>query len=402
MLIHWVWYAELAGISLAQKLHLLEQFRDPEDLYHADPDKLTDVPAPITQALEDKDLRHANAIIEECAVKGIGILPLTAKSYPSRLRNTYDPPLVLYFKGVIPDWESVPVIGIVGTRKATPYGMNTAKRFGSQIAACGALVVSGGAAGIDTKSMEGALDIGKPTVAVLGCGVDVVYPASNKELFSKVTEQGCLLSEYPPKTKPAHWHFPERNRIISGMANALLVVEAPEKSGALITASRAMEQGRDVFAVPGNIDVDACKGSNALLQDVAAPALTGWDVVKDYQFMYPGKVCRKDPVIPASETVLQVSQTPVIPANTEKEPVKNDKKVIDKEEKSTYSVGCGKMPDLTEAERILLEKIRPEGILIDALIAQADMPAGAVRTMLTKLALKGLVKNHPGGRVSRK
>ena len=402
MLIHWVWYAELAGISLAQKLQLLEQFRDPEDIYHARADRFSQLPANLAEALEKKDLAPAEQIVEECAQKGIGILPLTAKNYPSRLRNTYDPPLLLYFKGTLPDWETVPVIGIVGTRKATPYGLNTAKRFGAQIASCGALVVSGGAAGIDTMAMEGALSAGKPTVAVLGCGVDVVYPASNRSLFAKVEESGCLISEYPPRTKPAHWHFPERNRIISGMANGLLVVEAPEKSGALITANRAMEQGRDVFAVPGNIDVESCKGSNALLQDIAAPALTGWDVVKDYQVIYPGKVQKKEMLLRTEETLLCVAQTPIIPAKAEKQPPKNDKIGIDKEEKSTYSVVCGKMPELTEVERTLFERISNQGILVDELIAQAELPAATVRMILTKLALKGLVQNLPGGRVSRK
>lgn len=398
MLNHWVWFAELTGISLAQKLQMLEHFRDPEDLYYADPDKLSGIPENIRKAFEKKDMRHAEEIVAECAQKGIGILPLTGQGYPTRLRNTFDPPLVLYFKGNLPDWETVPVIGIVGTRKATPYGMKTAKRFGGQIAACGALVVSGGAAGIDTMAIEGALQVGRPTVAVLGCGVDVVYPAANRELFDKVTEKGCLLSEYPPQTRPAHWHFPERNRIISGMSNGLLVVEAPVKSGALITANRAMEQGRDVFAVPGNIDVETCKGSNALLQDIAAPALTGWDVVKGYQAFYPGKICREE----VNLQPLQVAQTPIIPADPASAEPKNHKKGIDKEEKSTYSVVCGKAPALPEEEQTLLEKIPPEGMLIDALIAQAQMPAGAVRTVLTKLALKGLIVNHPGGRVSRK
>ena len=356
----------------------------------------------LLSALENKALSDAEAILTECEEKGIGILTYGDESYPTRLRNTYDPPLVLYFKGVLPDWEQMPVIGIVGTRKATPYGMNTALRFGKQIAACGALVVSGGASGIDTMAMQGALDAGKPVAAVLGGGVDVIYPKSNRELFSLVTEKGCLLSEYPPQTAPVYWHFPERNRIISGISNGLLVVEAPEKSGALITANRAMEQGRDVFAVPGNIDVPTCAGSNALLQERAIAALSGWDVVKEYELLYPGKLHRQEMPATAQKTARGVAQKPAIPAISENLKRENDKKSIDKDENTTYSVLDRPDPALSEAEQTVLARIPKEPIPVDELIAQAELPAGTVRSVLTKLALKKLVVHHPGGRVSRK
>lgn len=405
MLIYWVWYAQLSGISLPQKLALLEHFRDPEEIYHLDRQVLEQIPG-ITkkhlEGLQNKDLSQAQAILAECEEKGIRILVYGEESYPNRLRNIYDPPLVLYVKGVLPDWEQMPVIGIVGTRKATPYGLNTALRFGRQIAACGALVVSGGAFGIDTMAMQGALDAGRPVVGVLGCGVDVVYPKSNQELFSLVTENGCLLSEYPPKTAPAHFHFPERNRIISGISNGLLVVEAPEKSGALITAERAMEQGRDIFAVPGNVDVPSCAGSNALLQEQAIAALSGWDVVKEYETLYPGKIHRVHAPVSISKTGQKVAQNPTIPVDREKNNGKNPIKSIDKDEKSTYSVFDTHNPALSEAEQAVLARIGQKSIAVDELIAMVEMPAGTVRSVLTKLALKRLVVNHPGGRVSRK
>ena len=405
MLLYWVWYAQLSGLSLAQKIALLEHFRDPEEIHHSEPEALERIPGMTEkqlEALQNKDLTQAQAILAECEEKGIGILVYGEESYPNRLRNTYDPPLVLYFKGVLPDWEQVPVIGIVGTRKATPYGLNTALRFGRQIAACGALVVSGGAFGIDTMAMQGALDTGRPVVGVLGCGVDVVYPKKNKQLFSLVTENGCLLSEYPPKTAPAPWRFPERNRIISGISNGLLVVEAPEKSGALITADRAMEQGRDVFAVPGNIDVPSCVGSNALLQERAIAALSGWDVVKEYEALYPGRVRRQDLSASAPEVMGKVAQKPAIPENLEKFNGNKPIKSIDKDKKSTYSVLDKPSPALSETEQAVLARIPREPVAVDELIAQAELPAGTVRSVLTKLVLKKLVVNHPGGRVSRK
>ena len=401
MLIYWVWFAQLKGISTAQKLTLLQHFHDPEEIYHIQ-GSIPGIPEDVMEALEDKDLGEAKSILVDCARKGIGVLTLRDESYPAKLKNTYDPPLVLYVKGTLPQWETVPVIGIVGTRKASSYGLHTAKRFGAQIAACGALVVSGGASGIDTKAMEGALDAGWPVVGVLGCGVDVVYPASNKRLFARVAESGCLISEYPPKAKGEPWHFPQRNRIISGMSDGLLVVEAPQKSGALITAKLALEQGRDVYAVPGNVDVDSCAGSNALLQDRAMAALSGWDVVREYAPLYPGKVSKNQipPYAPAEP--LKVAQRVDFPENLGNSQETNQKKAIDKEEKSTYSVLDSAVSALTETEQAVLACVPSQPVLVDQVIAQADLPAGTVRSILTKLSLKGLTAVHPGGRISRK
>jgi DNA processing protein len=279
MLLYWIWFAQMSKVSAHMKQKLLQYFRDPEDIYYADEPAFAQISGltedGIAELLE-KDLTEAQSILDDCKEKGIQLLTYGDRQYPARLRNIYDPPMVLYFAGMLPDWDAVPMIGIVGTRKATVYGLNTAKRFGCQICACGALVVSGGANGIDSMAMEGALEAGGPVIGVLGGGVDVLYPANNRQLFSKVIANGCLISEYPPGVKALPWHFPLRNRIITGMANGLLVVEAPEKSGALISAAHALEQGRDVFVAPGNVDVEACSGSNALL-DEAIAALSGFD-----------------------------------------------------------------------------------------------------------------------------
>ena len=256
MLEHWIWFASLQGISRRQKLQLLERFSDPEALYYADETQtLSQLPDAVDNALSEKDLTAARQLVKQCADQHIHVLTYEDAAYPDRLRSIHNPPLVLYYKGRLPDFDLQPVIGVVGTRKASPYGKTNALDMSRELAACGALVVSGGAAGIDTEALKGALDADTAAVAVLGCGVDVVFPASNRKLFEKIVEQGCLLSEYPPGTEPRSWHFPERNRIISGLSNGVLVIEAPAKSGALITAREAMEQGRDVFAVPGNINI---------------------------------------------------------------------------------------------------------------------------------------------------
>jgi len=396
MLIHWIWFSE-RKLSSLQKRRLLEHFRDPEEIYYAG-ERLYENSEPLNdsarESLCDKDLTTAQRILDTCNLDRIRVLPLNDSQYPTRLRSIADPPAVLYVKGMAPDWQAMPVIGVVGTRKATPYGYNVATQMSKQIAACGGLVVSGGAAGIDTAALTGALEEGKPVVAVLGCGVDVVYPKSNRALFDRVAENGCLLSEYPPGTEAFSWHFPERNRIIAGISNGLLVVEAPEKSGALITARHALEQGRDVFSVPGNLGISTSAGSNALLQEGAKAVLNGWDVIREYAALYPGRV-RNEAVQPmVFEEAPQVAQIPQQP--------RVDKKSIDNREKSTYSGFRAPQAELSEDEQTVLACIGPEGILVDHIMDRLDMNPGAVKTILTKLALKQCVIQHPGGRVTLK
>lgn len=406
MLVYWIWFAELAHISLAQKRQLLAHFSDPEEIYHSEQKAFAEIPSiseKTRESLENKDLTGAQRILQECADKAIRILTFADEAYPVRLRNIYDPPVVLYYKGTLPDWDAQPVLGIVGTRKATPYGLQTAVRLSNQIAACGGLVVSGGAFGADTMAMQGAMQAEKPVVGVLGCGVDVVYPKSNRQLFSMVVESGCLLSEYPPKAPPHHWHFPARNRIISGISNGVLVVEAPEGSGALITARNAWEQGRDVFVVPGNIDVETCAGSNGLLQQGATAALSGWDVLREYEALYPGVVHRRQMPAPVPEkTSLNVAQKPVIPEKSQDIAQDSPKKSIDNPGNCPYIELDKEQPALSPEEQAVVALLTPQPQLMDAVLAASDMPAGTVLSILTKLTLKGVAKNHPGRRISLK
>ena len=401
MLQYWIWLAQLAKLTNGEKWQLLQHFRDPQELYYSDEERLEEmdgITGAMKKALEDKQLDRAEQIIQLCRSEGIRLLTIGDEEYPSRLRNIFDPPLVLYYRGDLPDWKNMPVVGIVGTRRATTYGNKTAKRYAYQIAACGALVVSGAADGIDAAAMQAALDSGKPVVGVLGCGVDVIYPKKNKQLFERMLEGGCLISEFPPRTQAFAWNFPLRNRIISGMSNALLVVEAPENSGAMITARHAMEQGRDIYAVPGNVDSPTCAGSNALLREGATPALSGWDVVKEYASDFPGKIKKEEP--PADEIL--VAQQPLLPENSRGKSFAPDKKSIDKIDNSTYSVVNKPVPALNCEEQEVLTRVDVEPKSVDALIDEIPLPSGTVRAVLTKLVVKGLVASHSGGRVSRK
>lgn len=394
MLVHWIWLAMLPGLSGRQKLELLQR-SGPEDLYALD--RKASLPENVLQHLLNKDLENARHIMKKCAEKGIGILAFPDSAYPDRLRRIDDPPLVLYYRGCVPALELQPVIGIVGTRSASSYGLRSAGKMGAQIAACGGIVASGGAFGIDSVALRGALESGGSTVAVMAGGLDKLYPATNTPLFTKIMENGCILSEYPPGEPAYKGNFLRRNRLISGISNALLVVEAPKVSGALNTARWASEQGRDVFVVPGNIDVESCAGSNALIGDIARAALDGWSVLKDYAYDYPDTVkqvkIRLQPE--ALENLVDSSEKPL-----PKE--KADKKIVDKKPDCSYSVKQMPVPALSDQEQAVMALLSAEPVPMDRLLDQLDMAPADVLNIVTRLSLKGVAQTHPGKFVSAK
>lgn len=417
MLLHWIWLSTRPNLHDRDKLALLRYFHDPEDIFYGEKDAFSVIDGLSTEAVEslcDKNVRQAHAILNECTAKDIRICTFNDAAYPGRLKNIADPPMVLYYKGRLPDLDSVPVIAAVGTRDCTAYGVNVAKRIGGQIAKCGGIVVSGLAAGIDAAAMAGALSADGIAVGVLGCGVDVVYPLCNRSLFADTERYGCLLSEFPPGTPPVKWNFPKRNRIMSGLSNGVLVVEAPQKSGALITARQAAEQGRDVFVVPGNIDVASCAGSNSLLRDGAIAVGNGWDVVSEYQSLYPDKIRRYDrPVEPAGfvddvmasaaeseKSLPKVAQKPRTPSKKKHSDNKKEKITIDNLEKPPYSDVQDPLRDLNDRERNIAELIGNDELLVDDLIAKANLSAGVVLSTLTMLEIKGVVRRLPGKRVA--
>ena len=392
---HWIWYAERKA-SAQQKRMLLEYFGSAEAIYQAEEDTLcrfADMTEEFRETLLDKDLDAARKILGKCRRMHIHVLTYEDSNYPALLRSLHDAPVVLYYQGMLPQWELQPAVGIVGTRKATPYGEEMAASLSGQIARCGGLVVSGGALGIDTVALQSAMDTGNPVVAVLAGGLDRPYPAGNIPLFHKICLHGCIMSEYPPGTPSMSWMFPQRNRIISGISNALLVVEAPARSGALISARHAMEQGRDVFTVPGNVNSVTCAGSNGLLQEGARAAMTGWDVMREYELLYPERVCRRDALVPSQKSLRPVAQKPEIP----KAP---DKKGVDKKEKSTYSGEHTANAALSQEEQTLVAAVGTGGGLADEIIVRSGLNAAQAKKLLTRLALKKVLVLHPGGRVT--
>ena len=396
-------------------MELLHHFQDPENVYFADPDSYRQIEGLSPEgmeALKDKALRPAEKILEDCRKEKLQILTYQDAAYPNRLKNISDPPLVFYYKGRLPDFDGLPLIGVVGTRGASPYGLTAAKRMGYQIARCGGIVVSGMAFGIDGMAMRGALTGGGAVVGVLGCGAEQIYPVSNRSLFEDTESYGCILSEFPPGTPPLARNFPKRNRIISGLSGGVLVVEAPEKSGALITARQAADQGRDVFVVPGNIDVPTFVGSNRLLRDGAIAVSHGWDIMSEYEAQFPDKI-RKDmgqnqlsaspeelaQNAEAPAEVGKVAQKPKKPAQKKIQKQDIKKKDVDKAASSPYSDVNDILPKLSDDEQTIVSAIGKEERLVDDVIAETGLPVGKVLAMLTLLEVKGVVKRLPGKRI---
>ncbi len=395
MLKYWIWLTTRKGLGTCSVCQLLRHFASPEAIYHADSKSIETIKGLHNpEALQDKNLREAEKILRDCRNKGISLVTMQDAAYPRRLLALEDPPAVLYYKGVLPDLNG-PVIGVVGTRHGSLYGLTQARRMGYGLSRCGAVVVSGGARGVDTEAMRGALLGGSPVAAVLGCGVDVAYPAENRSLFRDVESRGCLISEYPPGTGPRPEHFPVRNRIISGLSLGVLVVEAPAKSGALITAERALDQGRDVFALPANVDQPSGDGNLQLLRDGAILVRDPWEILQEYARQFPETVENRD--CSGWDTGAQTVQPE--PAETPVSPQKSkasDKKAIDKEKNRNYIDAKKIMGTLSPEEQQLAALLEAGPVHMDALSEQLQQPAGCVLALMTMLEVKGYIRRLPG------
>ena len=388
MLKYWLWLGELPGLKNQTRLALLEHFGSPEAAYYADPGEvaLTEgITREQADRLKNKDLSEADRILGACEKENLQILTLQDAAYPVRLRNIYDPPCVLYVKGRLPAIDEEAAIAVVGTRTATPYGLREAEKFGFGLAKGGAAVVSGLARGIDSAAARGALRAGGMTIGVVGNGLDVIYPPENRYLYEDVAATGALISEYSPGTEPAGKHFPVRNRILSGLSLATLVIEAPEKSGALITAGTALEQGRDVFAVPGPVDAPMSRGCNRLIRDGAGLAADPWDILREYAARWPEKIreegAREKPRVLGYQE-REAAHAPTRPA------------------RETLSLSKADT-ELTDDQIAILKTLGDEPMLVDDLIEATQIPARRVLSALTMLEIENYVQQSSGKRYAR-
>lgn len=392
---YWLWLSSLKGISAKDKVLLIDRFGSPRDLYFARDWEYSEVISGSIEPLLDKNMARAEEILNACERENISILTLKDSGYPERLKNIYDPPVLLYIKGKLPPIDDRAAIAIVGTRSCTPYGIVMAERMAYEIARGGGLVITGLARGVDAAAAQGALRGNGKVVGVLGCGVDVVYPPSNRRLFQDVETVGALISEYPPGAEPLSRHFPVRNRIISGLSVGVLVIEAPIRSGALITAARALEQGRDVFVVPGNADSAACRGSNELLREGASVALSGRDILDEYSGIFNSIDADKDFVPLDRELVEKLVENQ---RNSTSNRKKDTKKIIDNGGSQGYIDLKINRGDMSPEEIAIIEAMNGNTVYVDDIILKSGLTAAQVLAGLTVLEIKGAVTREPGKR----
>ena len=392
---YWIWLSECKGLTNRSRVLLLDHFGSPENIYQADAAEYALVEGlgkRQAELLAEKSLDATDKILGDCQRLGLRVMTLQDADYPARLRNIFEPPCVLYLKGRLPEIDEEVAVAMVGTRSCTPYGVQSAEKIAYGLAKQGAVVVSGAARGVDSAAHRGALRAGGVTIAVLGNGLDIVYPEENAGLYRDIAATGALLSEYPPGTAAEGWHFPIRNRIISGLCQATVVVEAPiERSGALITANTALEQGRDVFAVPGPIDAPMSRGCNRLIAEGAGLVSDSWDILREYQALYPHKILGERVELPHALGYR---------ARSEQEAAEQTPAPTEAEEEKLPVLALSGDHGLTDDQIRLLCALADGEQQVDDLIEQTQIPTRRVLSALTMLELDGYVAQSGGKRFS--
>lgn len=344
---------------------LLEKFKTPKAISAAPLDEIAEVEnvgkeaaKKIVEGRQSLDLDRQIKLIER---NNVSLITLDSESYPGNLKSIYDPPLVLFVKGeILPqDYFS---IAIVGTRLASFYGRAMTEKLSRELVEKGFTIVSGGARGIDTFSHQAALRAKGRTLAVLGCGLDITYPSENKKLFEEIAEKGAIISEFPLSTRPDKGNFPMRNRVISGLSLGVVVIEAPHKSGALITVTHAAEQGREVFSVPGKADSFVSKGTNQLLRDGAKLVENADDIIEELEPILKNKI---------NELKTDRQELP-------------EKKQISAE------------PRLSDEELLLYNLISGNALYLDEIIEKTQLDLPKITVLLFNLQMKKLIKQLPG------
>ena len=435
--LYWLWLAEKCGIASKQFGRIIEKYDDPFDVYRLSEDEieqLEGINGALRAKLCEKDLESSYSILKYCKENRVDIISYGDSRYPARLKNIEDAPILLYCLGHFPDFNSALCIGIVGTRKMSEYGKQSAYKIGYELSSAGAIVVSGMALGVDGAAASGALSAGGRTVAVLGCGISVVYPKEHKRLMEEIARKGAVITEYPPTEAPHGHNFPKRNRIISGLCQGVLVVEGAAGSGALITARRAIDQGREVFALPGKIDESNSEGPNELIREGAYPALCSDDILRHYDFLYHDvidyskhtkakrKVARGDadaalkkygvgsrvlkfandpkPQEPA-QTQTPDEESFVLEERHEEEQAPIEQASTEKRE-SMADNSAELLAGLDETTRRVFENLPIDKAVSPDALAAAGIGVGDAITSLTMLELCGLVSSLPGGLYVRK
>lgn len=399
---HWIWLSLRKGLSGQPAMRVLEHFGTPELVHAADEEAyrmvggLTDT---AIHSLMNKSLDQADVVLGDCERYGIQLLTLQDSIYPERLRAIHQPPMVLYWKGKQIAFDNEIAIGMVGSREATPYGVNAASKLSADLTRKGALVVTGMAQGIDAACVRGALKMGGPVVSVLAGGIDRVYPHYHKNLYEDVAAVGALVSEYPPGTEHRGEHFPIRNRIISGLSVGVIAVESARASGTLLTINHALDQNREVFAVPGPIDAPQSEGTNRLIQEGCAKLiLEADDVLCEFVDKFPGKLRlgRSASLTPEAEEQ-RLEGTAVVTERKESRKA-NGKPAQEDKNDMVYLRWADCKDKLTDDQRAVLLALDGGTVQADDLVERTQIPARRVLSALTVLQIQGYVTEESGKR----
>lgn len=391
---YWLWLQRALGEGAYIK-NMIEDFGSVEKLYSSNILEWRMSPALTAKQidrLEQTDINSVDEIIYTCEKNGWTIIDYDDERYPNRLREIHNPPCVLYVDGILPDIDNLAVIGIVGTRKASTYAIKVTHIMSRGITECGALVVSGGALGVDTAAHKGALTAGGNTVAVLGCGLGASYLNENKPLRDIIKNNGALVTEYPPFTRASRTTFPMRNRIISGLSVGVLVVEAGVKSGSLITANYALEQGRDIFAVPASVLSVDFSGTNKLIDDGAMVATKPAQIVS----VYAEKFSTIDISKARSIDELMNDESDKS-ANIEKNENKLSFESIE-ENREKRLKNEHKASTLNGDAKIVYQCLNDCFLHIDAIIEKTGLTSAKVMASITQLEVMGLIESTSGKR----
>lgn len=390
---YWLWLAGRRGLAGQHTMRVLERFGTPEQVYFAGSAEYRQVPGlpeGVRQALADKSLDEVEKILSDCDRLGIRIMTLQDADYPERLAAIHQPPLVLYRKGRQVAFDEEAAIAIVGTRGATDYGIRTAARLAEELTRRGALVVSGMAQGVDAAAVRGALKAGGPVVSVLAGGLDIIYPRENRDLYEEVAARGTLLSEYPPGTEHRGIQFPIRNRILSGLSLGVIAVESKRAGGTMHTVGHALDQNREVFAVPGPVDAPSSEGTNLLIQEGAAKLiLSAADVICEFADLYPERLS-----VTAPESEQQPAENGAETANR----TAAEEKMVDRLPPLEYIDWIDCKNKLTADQQAVLLALGEKRLRVDDLVELTQIPARQVLSALTILQVQGYAAEEPGKR----
>lgn len=399
---YWIWLQNTFGVK-ARIDDMLAYFKSPKNLFDAGSYewRISGVLTPKQiELLENSSLDNSHKIMAQCQKNNIQIITPEDDNYPILLKNLPDFPAVLYSWGDISCVNDTICISVVGTRKASKNSFEVASNLSYSLAKAGATVISGAAVGIDTAAHSGALQAGGKTVAVLGCGLLDPYLPSNKPLRNQIEKSGAVISEYPPTQNATRATFPIRNRIISGMSLGTVVIEAGEKSGSLITASLALSQGRDVFAVPGDIISSSYTGANMLIRDGARPVFCAMDVLEEYDYVYPNMLDLSQAQKPVSKAIKNLNLKNSVYKNENKACIKHSDIEIKQEQKPVVRRNIA--GSVSEIALQVYEQISDKPLNVNDIALKTGLETSEILGALIELELLEYVELQQGRKYTLK